>query len=1271
MDTSPPVQDQDSAAAGAAEPRTGDPAPRRADAALPALPTGAVPLAAVPLATRPVREAFPPQPALPGLAERADAGAAVEDWFAPVGPPPGVGADSVGADSAGAAATPGAAGVGPGDLGGRLTREGLRGLLGVPFTAEQLDAICAPPVPGVIIAGAGSGKTSVMAARVVWLVAAAGVPAEQILGLTFTRKAAGELAERVRRALAQLRRARLAAGLAVPHDGVAEPAADDGVGEPTVATYNSFASRLVADHALRLGLEPDCVLLPAAARYQLAAHVARGYPGRVEAFTGSMSALVEAIVALDGQCGEHLVDPDQLAAFDRRWLADVLAAVERARARPGTATLVRDLRRLALTARRRLELADLVSHYRATRRRRELLDYGDQITLAAQLAEQVPEVGDLLRRQYAVVLLDEYQDTSVAQRRLLAGLFGAGHPVTAVGDPAQAIYGWRGASASNLDRFPEHFRQADGTPAAAYPLSVNQRSGGRLLTLANAVAERLPTRAVAVLRPRPEAALAGETAVALHLTWADEVRWVAGQLAERVRGGCPARECAVLVRSWSDVPALVTALTDEGLPVEVLGLGGLLAKPEIADIRVMFEVLDDPTANPALVRLLTGPRTRLGPRDLAALGRRAVELLRTAPAARPQPRPPTAVELSAAAQTAAAQTAAAQPPAAQTPAAAAAPADALDNAVADVDPSDVVSLADALADPGPELSAEGARRARALAAEIAELRAHGGAGLVELIHRVVATTGLDVELELAAPRGSRGRENLAAFLRVAADFDRSAAGYDDASGRASLTSFLGFLQAGEQYERGLDADLPGAGKAVQVLTMHGAKGLEWDVVAVPNVSRGSFPDATVGDRWTTSAAVLPTPLRGDADDLPAFTVDDDRAAFDQFADQCRAQAEHEERRLAYVAFTRARSTLIASGHWWGPTQKKPRGPSAFLDELRAHASGDGNGRVEHWADIPLEKTNPALETPPAFVWPVPTDTPAGVARRAAADAVRGLLAETPTAAVLAAAAAAGAADAAAHRDAAGSRTPADGVGTRDDLAGMTAHERALLDALDQETRLLLDEELAARAPVRRVPLPAGLTATQVMKLRADPDGLAQELVRPLPRRPIPAASRGVRFHTWVEEIFDRRPLLDDEDLPGAEDDHLDDAELRALKDAFLAGPYGGRRPLAVEAPFELPVGGRVVRGRIDAVYDLGGGRYEVVDWKTGATAADPIQLALYRLAWARLRGLPLDAVDAAFYYVRDSRLVRPALPAEADLAALLGAPAGPDTSDDRNPLDAP
>ncbi|MBX6388355.1 MAG: ATP-dependent helicase [Frankia sp.] len=1137
-------------------------------------PAGAVPLASVPLAAGDWHGTATAQPVLPGLghdrpAERGE----------PADEPAGPGAP-------------------PEPARRQLTRDDLAELLGIPFTEKQLKAICAPPEPAVIVAGAGSGKTSVMAARVVWLVATAAIPPERILGLTFTRKAAGELADRVRTALARLRRAGFAPA---PADGPARAPAFDELGEPTVSTYNAFASRLVADHALRLGLEPDCVVLPSAGRYQLAGHVVRGYPGPVEAFAATTAALVEAVVRLDGECGEHLVEPEELVAFDRRWLADVLAAIERAQARPRTAGLVQDLRKLAHTARRRLELAGLVTAYRAERERREQLDFGDQIRLAARLAEQVPAVGELLRQQFAVVLLDEYQDTSVAQRRLLAGLFGGGHPVTAVGDPAQAIYGWRGASASNLDRFPEHFPRADGRPAKGYELTVNQRSGGRLLRLANGFAEKLPARRVAALEPRPEVLDAGETVVALLETWANEADWVASQLAGLVSSGrYRPEQCAVLVRSWSDVPALVEELTGRGLPVEVLGLGGLLVKPEIADIRAMLEVIDDPTANPALVRVLTGPRVRLGPRDLAALGRRAVELLRG------QDRPDPAVTR---------------------------PEDPLAEAISDVDPVDVVSLSDALADPGEEISAEGARRVRELAAELAELREHAGAGLVELIHRVVEITGLDVEIELAAARGGRERDNLARFLRVAADFERDGASYDDASGRASLTSFLGYLRAAERHERGLDADVPGAGRAVSVLTMHAAKGLEWAVVAVPDISRGCFPEGSGRDRWITSPEVLPTPLRGDADDLPRFEVDDDRAVFDQYAADCRAEAEHEERRLAYVAITRAKEVLLASGHWWGPTQKSPRGPSPFLEELHEHAKQPGNGRVDNWVEQSEYEANPVLQTPRAHPWPAPLDAERLAARREAADAVRALIKQGR----------AGLADSGSERE----------------LAGLTGAEKALLRALDQEARLLVDEELAARAPVREVALPVSVTATQLVKLRASPNELARELARPLPRRPAPAARRGTRFHSWVEEVFERRPLLDYEDLPGAADEQFDDAELAELRAAFLAGPYGGRRPLAVEAPFELPIAGRVIRGRIDAVYDLGDGRYEVVDWKTGEASADPVQLAVYRLAWARVRGVPPEQVGAAFLYVRTGQVVRPPLIGEDELAALLNGDSRP------------
>jgi DNA helicase II / ATP-dependent DNA helicase PcrA len=1069
--------------------------------------------------------------------------------------------------------------------------EELRDLLGVPFTDEQLAAAAAPLRPGLVVAGAGSGKTSVMAARVVWLVGTGQVQPEGVLGLTFTNKAAGELAGRVSRALRQT-------GV-VPSGPL--PPGEEPPGDPVVSTYHAFAGRLVTEHGLRLGIEPRSRLLADATRYQLAGRVLRRHRGPVVTLTKPLRMLVGDLVDLESELAEHLVDPEQLLAFDAAWRETLEAACVELTGQKGTKGHCDALRKAAEVSRQRSELAVLVQDYRVAKRDLDALDFGDQVAFAALLAETVPEVGAAERERAQVVLLDEYQDTSVAQRRMLAGLFGGGHPVTAVGDPCQAIYGWRGASVANLDGFPQHFPCRDGSEAARFSLSVNQRSGGRLLRLANAVTEALRARhGVTELTAPPAKAELGDTVVALHETWADEAAWVAAQLRAAVDGGTPAGECAVLVRARRDFADLHAALVAEGLPVEVVGLGGLLSLPEVADVVATLEVLDDPTANGALLRLLTGPRWRLGARDLARLGRRAKDLLRTGleePRLARDPADPDAVDEQ---DLAVDDT-------------------ALEEAVAGIDPCDVVALSDALDRPGVEgWSAEGLVRVTALGRELRALRAARDEPLLDLVHRVVETSGLDVELS-ASPEAvqARRRDALAAFLDVAA-------GFHDLEGESSLTPFLAFLAAADEHERGLDTATPQGADAVQLLTAHKAKGLEWDVVACPDLTRSVFPATTLRGRWPRTASVLPAPLRGDVDDLPSL-AGVAKAEWADFDEQGRAHLEREERRLGYVAFTRARKVLLGSGHWWGPTQKKVRGPSEFLEELRRHAEA-GAGHVVCWAEEPTDDRNPLLERQTDHVSPAPYDAEPYARRRAAAEQVRDDV------------------DALAR----GRALP------EDDLAGLRTWEREQLERLDREAALLLEEERTSRRGVREVLLPQALTASQVLRLREDPAGLARDLARPLPRRPAPAATRGTRFHTWVEGLFDDRPLLDPEELPGAEDDGAaDDVELAALQQAFLASPWSQRRPYKVEAEFTLPLAGRVVRGRIDAVYDLGDGRWEVVDWKTGREAADALQLAVYRLAWARLVDVPPEQVDAAFLYVRTGQAVRPELPGEAELVALL------------------
>ncbi|MET9769679.1 UvrD-helicase domain-containing protein [Streptomyces sp. NPDC006415] len=1162
--------------------------------------------------------------------------------------------------------------------------EQLKELLGIPFTPEQTACITAPPAPQVIVAGAGSGKTTVMAARVVWLVGTGQVAPEQVLGLTFTNKAAGELAERVRKAL-------VAAGVTDPD--VIDP--DNPPGEPTISTYHAFAGRLLTEHGLRIGLEPSTRLLADATRYQLAAKVLREAPGPYPALTRSFSTLVSDLLALDGELSEHLVRPGTLETYDTELLRD-LAAAKLSNA---------DLRKIPETAEARRSLLGLTERYRTAKRSRDLLDFGDQIALSAELALTRPEVGAILREEFRVVLLDEYQDTSVAQRLLLSALFGSGtgtgvgaaghapptgHAVTAVGDPCQAIYGWRGASVANLDDFPEHFPHADGTPATRYSLSENRRSGGRLLQLANGLAE--PLRAmhegVEALRPAPGAERDGVVRCALLRTHTEEIDWLANSLAHLVRTGTPPGEIAVLCRTAGDFPEIQAALVARDIPVEVVGLAGLLHLPEVADLVAVCEVLQDPGANASLVRLLTGPRWRIGPRDLALLGRRARLLVHRAGHADD--------------------------------------ADAdqrLAEAVEGTDPAEVISLADALdtflvagdaADDGLPFSAEARVRFARLARELRDLRRSLADPLMDVLHRVLATTGLEVELS-ASPQAlaARRRETLANFLDIAARF----ASLD---GEASLLAFLGFLRTAAQYEKGLDNALPGGENTVKVLTAHKSKGLEWDVVAVPGLVTGQFPSGQSRDAWTAQAKVLPHALRGDAATLPALDSFDAKG-IKAFKEEMKEHQHTEELRLGYVTFTRPRSLLLGSGHWWGPSQKKTRGPSAFLDALYEHCVA-GHGEIEAWADEPAEdEENPALaERDADLAWPLPLDADALARRRAARDtvlahlermAVQGdepgtpaygpgpgdvpthepwdeeppldeppadedwdwdvLPTERPPGPPEAAPDTADTTpEPAPHAEAAPDTTqrtePAPHIPaarhapeTTGPADRLTPEEARTLASWDRDLDSLAGELRRARATVREVVIPAALSATQLLRLAEDPDAFAQELARPMPRPPQPAARRGTRFHAWVESRYEELPLpmLGPDELPGGDESDAeiaDERDLAELKEAFERTAYARRTPYRVETPFQITLAGRVIRGRIDAVYRTGD-TYEIVDWKTTRhRTADPLQLAVYRLAWAELHDLPLDAVTATFLYVRTGETVHPqGLPGRAELERIL------------------
>ncbi|GEP35094.1 hypothetical protein NSZ01_28620 [Nocardioides szechwanensis] len=1059
------------------------------------------------------------------------------------------------------------------------TPEQLRELLDADFTFSdpQFAAITAPLEPAVVIAGAGSGKTTVMAARVVWLVATGRVSPAQVLGLTFTTKATAELQTRIRDSL---RRAGLLPDRSAPRGDD-----EDEVEEPTVSTYHSYASSLLSEHGLRIGHEPDTRLIADASRYQLATRAVQRYTTPVAHLSDSPKHVVQYLLALDAEMSEHLVDPQQVLDLDARHrpLFEAGMATEHRK------TYREKNEKAILAGDRRAELVGLVRAYRRLKTHLGLMDFSDQIALAARLAAECPEVGVIEREKFRVVLLDEYQDTSVAQALMLSRLFsgpstGRGHPVTAVGDPNQAIYGWRGASVSNILEFGADFPAADGS-RTSYPLVVNRRSDARILATANHLAAELyDTRDdLLPLEPKPGAA-DGEVRAIVHETYEDELAWLAERVLETHAALAAAserpawREIGVLTRDNSHAAAVFDALSAREIPVEIVGLKGLLRLPEVSEVVATLNLVQDVTANAALLTLLAGPRWAVGPRDLALLGRRAGELAGSRAGG----------EAFADVQ------------------------DQLAAAVEGADPTEIASLCDALDDPGElDYSPEARERFGLLADELRRLRSAIGDRILDLVRRIIDATGIDVELASSvSPAAAARRDNLDLFVQAVAEFQA-------VDGQVTLSALLAWLEAEDEFGQGLDVATPSEADSVKLLTVHRAKGLEWDAVFLVGVTEKKFPNERGRPSWLTVPSVMPTELRGDARDLPQL-AGHTPADLIALATAAKAHESLEELRLGYVAWTRARHHLSVSAWRWAAHLKGGLGPSRYLVRTR-EAMATWGGEPDAWlALVAKGETSPYADQVVDQTWPISHHTPEVVRRTEAAAWVR-----------------------AADPDA------------TDDIEDVLQLDR--VQQWDDEIARLLAEASRDRTPDIAVPLPSSLSATSLAKLRDDPDTFARDLARPMPRPPSSAARFGTRFHAWVEARFGQQLLLDPDDLPGRADTGIeDDADLRELIARFESGPFAERPPLEIEPSFALVLDGQVVRGRIDAVYREGDG-FLVVDWKTNrAQTADPLQLAIYRLAWAELHDVPLEQVRAAFYYVRTGELVEPGeLPGRDDLEKLL------------------
>lgn len=1101
-------------------------------------------------------------------------------------------------------------------------------------TTQQEKVITAPLKPTLVVAGAGSGKTATMSARVTYLVASGQVDPSQVLGLTFTRKATHELRERIENRLGQLYRypgwtpsstrsnaaAQVSGGLSTADSssaaggiGAASSSQDQDLtavaGEATVATYNSFAGALVREWGLEVGLETDTAVLTPASSWQIMYELMENWGQEFEEPFSSLDSATELALQVANSLNENLLSVDEA----RELMADLSQNLKDLRSVRGAAKAIDAKSLPAMT--KRIQVLDLVERYIDYKRENSLVDFGDQVALACRIVtdERVgPRVIAQYRDRFKAVLLDEFQDTSVAQTILLSTLF-AGCGVVAVGDPNQAIYGWRGASSAALGQFHRHFSNGVGP---VLQLSTAWRNDPQILQAANRISD--PLRAsgqvkVEKLVKRPGVGdERGKVWAARVQDGLAEAELIAKFLAQR---WSPSKSMAVLCRTRSQFTPIVAALIERGIPVEVVGLGGLLDVPEVADVRALMSVALDPTSADRLMRLID--LVGIDAADLDVVWSFARELVNArASAGHSDAEPRLAEPLLA---------------------------EALSEIVVNFAAFEAFCKKYACA-----LSPAGLYQAKRLGRILQEANAAANLELVDFISWAERALGLDVEAAARVDVNEVGARALAALRAQATSFKSQ-------NPEAGAQVFLGWLNAAQDQERGLELpEVEPAPGAVQVLTVHASKGLEWDIVVVPGLVEANFPsyrsrpkeDYTVlANSWLTQVSEFPHTLRRDYDSLPPCPFiglspqagkDAILAAGEEYRSELGKWEVAEERRLAYVAYTRARSQLLLTTSHYAALSKTPKMTSRFLKEL------ERSQMVQFLADDERDDdlNNRALDQSSVSVWPHQLDALASLEEPGVADvpsqaapdqAVPGQAVPGKQAGLSLRLRAAALVSAAGGCQGAGSE---EALQIPEGLAPQ-------LDDWWRQARLLLQERQIRQENGQEIVLPSHLAATAMGKVGQE--DFIMSLRRPLPPPPSKAARLGTAFHEEMSQRLNSEGTL--LSLAEACSDRLSPADRKQvnnwLDNVTDLEILQGYSPYATEIDQEIRLAGFNVRCRIDAVFkavEKGRAQWLIVDWKTGGQRVRVDQLSLYVHAWAASQGVDISQVRAAYVYVQDGHV---------------------------------
>src|SRR3954469_9448201 len=661
----------------------------------------------------------------------------------------------------------------------------------------QRAAVTHPGGPLLIVAGAGTGKTSTICRRFGWLVEQ-GTPAEQLLALTFSSSAAAEMRERLETLITS------------PYE------------ELHVQTFHGFCSALLADESLEAGVDPFFSPVTPADRLALLLEHIHELSLRHHEIRGNPAPLLASFVSRIDRLKDEMVSAPDYVDYARR-LVDG-AGDDAARAH----------------AARELEFGRLYADHDRLLGDRGALDFGDLILRAFKLLHEKPHVRERAARRFAHVLVDEYQDTNFAQGMLLRLLVEEHQNVMVVGDDDQAIYRFRGASQKNLRDFEREFPDA-----AVIRLERNYRSGRPILKAAHAVVEPTAGR----IEKRLTSQRGGEVRFWRARNERAQAQAAAAQAERLVTKGVSPSEICVLVRSVKDEGAVITsALEERALPFRTSGAAAYFQRAEVRDVLAWLRALADPTDSGAVVRALSRPPIELHSVDIARLTqlarRRKIDM-----------------------------------------------------------PSAIVAALE-----GPQLSPEGRDRAQAF------LRLYRSASAAfddrrpdAFVLRLVERIGLRRQQVFATQADTVER------LRNIAKLSELAGAYKRREPHGTPREFARYLAAvAESGLREEEPVGPEAANAVRVMTMHAAKGLEFDHVFVLGLSATRMPGV-----WRRRHDEVP-------DALLKETLPDA---------QDREAHEDEMRRLLHVAMTRARKGLVlswAEGAAPGSTPKS----SPFYEEAR-------------------------------------------------------------------------------------------------------------------------------------------------------------------------------------------------------------------------------------------------------------------------------------------------------------------------------------------------